>query len=104
MSTHLLYNPRIAVLFPVAKEAFLSRDFRFYPLSSIELRSSGLLRSETTTGCVISQKGAVLNLLKPTGHVMHQQFNIQQLYALLTHFLCVLYLSENKQRLVPLTA
>ena len=25
-----------------------------------------------------------LNLLKPTGHVMHQQFNIQQLYALPT--------------------
>jgi hypothetical protein len=44
------------------------------------------------------------NLLKPTGHVMHQQFNIQQLYALLTLYLCVLYLSENKQRLVPLTA
>ena len=40
-----------------------------------------------------------LNLLKPTGHVMHQQFNIQQLYALPT-----LYLSENKQRLVPLTS
>ena len=35
---------------------------------------------------------------------MHQQFNIQQLYALLTLYLCVLYLSENKQRLVPLTA
>ena len=46
----------------------------------------------------------VFNLLKPTGHVMHQQFNIQQLYALPTHYLCVLYLSENKQRLVPLTA
>ena len=45
-----------------------------------------------------------LNLLKPTGHVMHQQFNIQQLYALSTLYLCVLYLSENKQRLVPLTA
>jgi hypothetical protein len=28
---------------------------------------------------------------------MHQQFNIQQLYALLTLYLCVLYLSENKQ-------
>ena len=42
--------------------------------------------------------------LKPTGHVMHQQFNIQQLYALPTLYLCVLYLSENKQRLVPLTA
>ena len=42
--------------------------------------------------------------LKPTGHVMHQQFNIQQLYVLPTLYLCVLYLSENKQRLVPLTA
>ena len=45
-----------------------------------------------------------INLLKPTGHVMYQQFNIQQLYALPTLYLCVLYLSENKQRLVPLTA
>ena len=43
-----------------------------------------------------------INLLNPTGHVMHQQFNIQQLYALPTLYLCVLYLSENKQRLVPL--
>jgi len=45
-----------------------------------------------------------LNLLKPTSYVMHHQFNIQQLYALPTLYLCVLYLSENKQRLVPLTA
>ena len=44
------------------------------------------------------------NRLKPTGHAMHHQFNIQQLYALPTLYLCVLYLSENKQRLVPLTA
>jgi len=44
------------------------------------------------------------NLLKPTGYVIHQQFNIQQLYALSTLYLCVLYLSENKQRLVPITA
>ena len=44
------------------------------------------------------------NLLKPTGYVMHQQFNIQQLYALPTLYLRVLYVSENKQRLVPLTA
>ena len=43
-------------------------------------------------------------LLKPTGYVMHHQFNIQQLYALPTLYLCVLYLSENKQRLVSLTA
>ena len=44
------------------------------------------------------------NLLKPTGYVMHHQFNIQKFYALPTLYLCVLYLSENKQRLVPLTA
>jgi len=37
-----------------------------------------------------------INLLKPTGYVMHQQFNIQQLYALPTLYLCVLYLSQNK--------
>jgi len=42
--------------------------------------------------------------LKPTGYVIHHQFNIQQLYALPTLCLCVLYLSENKQRQVPLTA
>ena len=45
-----------------------------------------------------------INLLKPTGYVMRQQFNIQQLYVLPTLYLRVLYLSENKQRLVPLTA
>ena len=44
-----------------------------------------------------------VNLLKPTGYVMHQQFNIQQFYAVPTLYLCVLFLSENKQRLVPLT-
>jgi len=44
-----------------------------------------------------------LHVLKPTGYVMHQQFNIQQLYALPTPYWCVLYLSEKKQRLVPLT-
>jgi hypothetical protein len=34
---------------------------------------------------------------------MHQQFKIQQLYALSKLYLCVLYLSENKQQIVPLT-
>jgi hypothetical protein len=45
-----------------------------------------------------------VNLLNPTGYVKHHQFSIQQLYALPTRYLCVLYLSENKQRLVLLTA
>jgi hypothetical protein len=47
----------------------------------------------------------IINILNPTGHYMyHHQFNIQQLYALPTLYLYVLYLSDNKQRLVPLTA
>ena len=58
----------------------------------------GIRKENSTSICYF------INFLKPTGHVMHQQFNIQQLYALPTLYLCVLYLSENKQRLVPLTA
>ena len=45
-----------------------------------------------------------INLLKPTGHMIHHQFNIRQLYVLPTLYLYALYLSENKQRLVPVTA
>jgi len=39
----------------------------------------------------------ILNLLTPTGHVMHYHFNIQLFYILPTFYLCVLYLSQNKQ-------
>ena len=46
----------------------------------------------------------ILNLLKPTDYMIHQQFSVQQLYVLPTLYLCVLYLFENKQRLVPLTS
>ena len=45
-----------------------------------------------------------INLSKPTDYVMYQQFNIQQLYILPTLNLRVLYLSQNKQRILPLTA
>jgi hypothetical protein len=46
----------------------------------------------------------ILDLNWHNGHVMHQQFNIQQLYALPTLYSSVLYLSKNKQRLLPLIA
>ena len=68
----------------------------------IGLGDSGRIQTNrliANIACVVD-----INLLKPTGYVMHQQFNIQQLYALPTLYLCVLCLSENKQRLVPLTA
>ena len=65
-----------------------------------------LIQDDNSVRCILVQilSNGKFNLLKPTGHVMHQQFNIQQLYALPTLCLYVLYLSENKQRLVPLTA
>ena len=53
---------------------------------------------------IVGKDGEYVNLLKPAGYVMHYQFNIQQQYALSTLYLCVLYLSGNRRRLVPLTA
>ena len=44
----------------------------------------------------------LFNLLKSTGYVMHHQFNIQQLYALPTPYLCVLNLSEKNSDLYHL--
>jgi len=66
-------------------------SIHMFRTSSLKFNSRGIWRR-------------AMNHLKPTAHVMHQQFNIQQLYALPTLYLCVFYLSENKQRLVPLTA
>ena len=63
---------------------------------------TSVVRPQQVT-CNISRDD-LFKLLITTGHVMHQQFDIQQLYVLPTLYLCVLYLSENKQRLVPLTA
>ena len=62
------------------------------------------INKSTTVRNMSNEIKCELNRLNRTGHVMHQQFNIQQLYVLPTLYLCVLYLSENKQRLVPLTA
>ena len=52
-----------------------------------------LLKILKPTGHVMHQQ---FHLLKPTGHVIHQHFNIQQMYVLPTLYLCVLYLSENQ--------
>ena len=83
------------------------------PEGKHESRSdTGVKQKYSTQNTKVSSRSVIhawrnhsqINLLKPTGHVMHQQFNIQQLYVLSTLCLYVLYLSENKQRLVPLTA
>ena len=37
----------------------------------------------------------IINLLKPTGYVKHQQFNVQQLYILPTLYVFCIYLRTN---------
>ena len=78
-----------------AKKSQLNTLYRFANNTVCDI-----LLSHYSLGRVIK----TVQLLKPSRHVMHQQINIQQLYALPTLYLCVLYLSENKQRLMPLTA
>ena len=56
------------------------------------------------TVCGQNVKLLNVNPLKPSGHYMYHQFNIQQLYVLPTQlYLCVLCGSQNKQRLFPYT-
>jgi hypothetical protein len=73
--------------------------FRYYfrNLQTLKILTSTKNKPAVTS---VSQ----LNLLKPTGHVMHHQFNIQQFYALPTLYLVVLYLHKKKQLLLPNTA
>ena len=77
----------------------------FFSLQGKAPKEIQAILTETLASFLPSRaKDLAAPLIKPTGYVMHQQFNIQELYALPTLNLCVLYLSENKQRLVPLTA
>ena len=81
---------------------FLLKTYFKIPLSYI---SNAVQWCRNDTVLYILQLSTLcVNLLEPTCYVMHHQVNIQQLYALHTLYLCVLYLSQNKQRLVPLTA
>jgi hypothetical protein len=47
------------------------------------------------------QKFLPIDLFNPTSYLIHSTFNIQQLYIQPTLYLCVLFLSQNKQRLLP---
>ena len=77
----------------------LNEKLWYYYYVHFETNNSTLLISSKPVKYFYS-----INHKKSIGHVMHRRFNIQQLYALPTLYLCALYLSENKQRLVPLTA
>ena len=71
------------------------RNFSFFKEAKAHYRIQKL-HDQANESLKHTQVYYLFNLLKPTGYVMHQQFNIQQLYVLPTLYLCVLYLSENK--------
>ena len=81
-----------------------SKQTTIIPLHNTDCQVFRRVRKKLRKATISFVMSVRINRLKLTGHVMHQQFNIQQLYVLHTLYLCVLYLYENKQRLVPLTA
>jgi hypothetical protein len=101
------YNSGYILKRPVYKEnMYYGNITKYFTITDKKVNYERTWRPLTTClNTAIQHTHTVLNNLNPTDHVMHhQQFNSQQLYALPTLYLCVLYLSENKQRLVPLTA
>ena len=76
-------NNCFSQFFQQAQERFCCKHALFYPVCKIN---------------------AVTLTFKSLLVTCTNQFNTEQLYALPTLYLCVLYLSENKQRLLPLTA
>jgi hypothetical protein len=78
--------------------------FFSYRHSTVEEKRSDFIYKTLNKDFLKHSAKTNLTFLNPTGYVMQNQFKIQQLYALPTLYLCVLYLSENKQRLVPITA
>jgi hypothetical protein len=84
---------------------YVTRHSNFY---KFQYSITSVLEPERGSNTLLSAENSLwrrlwtyLKLLKPTGYVMHHQFNIQQLCALPTLYLCVMYLSQNKQILVP---
>ena len=105
LTTHNTHNRQTSMPPAGFEPAFPSSEWPLSHALDCATSGNGLMFLSYRVCSLFSRNHSVLfDLLKPTGHVMHHQFNIQQLYALPTLYLCVLYLSENKQRLVPLTA
>jgi len=72
----------LSLRFPHQNRVYICR----LPHTCYMLRPSHSSQFEFYINC------SIINLLQPTGHVMHQQFNIQQLYFLPTLYLCFVFI------------
>ena len=90
---YLCFSPQTGLLRVLLFLCFPTRIFyELLPHLGFMSCQNYLLLLKTTL--IISVNNTRFNLLKPTGHVMHQQFNIQQLYVLPTLYLCFVFTWE----------
>jgi hypothetical protein len=60
-----------------------------------------MLHTHISPTLVVLVVDIAINLLKPSGNLTYDQFNIKKFYVVPTLRLCVLYGSQNKQQLLP---
>ena len=77
----------------------MSKDYNFKisinKTNIMAFKVKHLVRSKIEIDGLILEQVKQFNPLKRTGYVTHHQFNIQQLYALPTHyFMCFVFISE----------
>jgi hypothetical protein len=77
-------------------------EMGFKNVQYVELTRVSLLSECDENSVSVTTGNFSFNLLKPTGYAMHQQCTNSRMFDLSTLYLCVVYLPENKQRLVPL--
>ena len=98
-SFHILSSSSIS-FFPLSTLGVVRRTGVRFLRSSDMLRQRGLVvgSSQTCLFCfhllqlTVGTNKHRLTFQSPTGHVMHHQFNIQQLYALPTLFMCFVFI------------
>ena len=107
MSSKFFLKPFVTVpLAPVITGINILVHFMFH-IRCITIRNLVCFSSFSSSICVTFLSAGIatsismhvfsvfdFNLLKPAGHLMHQQFNIQQLYALPTLYLCFVFIWE----------
>jgi hypothetical protein len=89
-------TPRYGIFWNSRRQEQHKKYVQFYIYTTFGSRSKAKIKINFLFLRIINATPHI-NLLNPTGHVMHQQFNIQQLYVLPTHciYAFCIYLGTN---------